>query len=346
MKIDKYTEIFNVGERHFLFNFKTGAMDEVEEYLINEFGELKNKGSFTSRQCKLKESLLEEMAERGYITYYSDKEEEDERRWLLEGYKEKAINEKKTASLLIDAIVGRRWCCCDDAGVWENEVASLSLDRSKIGNILNAICAGKLADEVNLWLLMKNREDDLLWLKEEAGKKGVTIRNIYTYARDEAELLDIKTNKQSIIPSFGTINIKYKPQKWSYLSFSRKNGKDITEQRRAIFLENHPFFCPFIYRTFFVDMENNVSHCVKKLAEGEKIGNLDIGMGQLTLKHGWGREQFTSLCDQGESCICAISCQKSCSYLSHIYEAPRVGNECNIASAVKRVICEKIKSMM
>ena len=78
MRIDKFTEIFNIEEKYFLANFRTGAVDEVENYIIKEINKLKEKGSFTPPECGLKESLIEEMIERGYITYYSDNEEADE----------------------------------------------------------------------------------------------------------------------------------------------------------------------------------------------------------------------------------------------------------------------------
>ena len=95
MRIDRFTEIVNIDDRVFLFNIKTGAMDEVNTHIANELLKLQRKGSFTPLECNLKESLIEEMIDRGYITYYSDREETDERKWFLAKHKEKAKKEEK-----------------------------------------------------------------------------------------------------------------------------------------------------------------------------------------------------------------------------------------------------------
>ncbi len=41
MRISKFTEIFKVQGRNYLFNFGTGAIDEVEDYLIEEIKRLR-----------------------------------------------------------------------------------------------------------------------------------------------------------------------------------------------------------------------------------------------------------------------------------------------------------------
>lgn len=180
MKIDKFTEIFYLEKIKFLVNFKTGAIDVVEDFIINEINRLKKKGSFTPLDCELQESLIEEMIKRGYITYYSDREEADERRWAFERYKEKAKKEKKTISILLDSIVGKKWCSSEtdstlrDVSSFDN----LPMSKDEFENILKAINKEKLADEIELWLMLKSRINDWVWIKEEIDKNGLKIKNL------------------------------------------------------------------------------------------------------------------------------------------------------------------------
>ena len=108
MRIDKFTEIVNYKRRHFLFNSLSGAIDEVDREVIEKIMSLSNAGSFTPLESGLKEAFINYMIERGYITCYSDIEEDDEKKWFFEKYKERIKKEKKTASIVLDSIVAKK----------------------------------------------------------------------------------------------------------------------------------------------------------------------------------------------------------------------------------------------
>lgn len=340
MRIDRFTEIFIVEGRTFLVNFRTGAIDEVEDSIIKEINKLKKKGSFTPLECGLKEPLIEEMIERGYITYYSDKEEADEIKWSVERYKEKAKKGEKTASILLDSSVGRKWCY---SAKYSEDI---SMNRVETENILRAISKGNLADEIDLWLNIKDRELEWTWIKGEAGKNGLKIKNLYTFAKNETELEEIKNWLKNSILFPITINVKYKPEDFVYISLFKQEMENIYEKKRVTFIAKHPLFCPFIYRTFFIDKKGNISYCVKKFVDGDKTGRIDIVTGELNLENGWSKGIFSAFCDKYNDCIYSIYCRKICAFLNCSYEDQKSGDECNIISTIKRVMEEKIRSMM
>lgn len=337
MRIDRFTEIVNIDDRVFLFNIKTGAMDEVNTHIANELLKLQRKGSFTPLECNLKESLIEEMIDRGYITYYSDREETDERKWFLAKHKEKAKKEEKTASLLLDNVVGNNWCYKDSS------IENLAMGKIKFVDLLKNIGNNDLTNKIDLWLLLQNRIDDWEWIDREVSINGLKINSLFTIVKNKTELEEIK-NWIKITPSAPTVvHIKYEKEEFGYFTFTKVDNKIINKENNIIFLSKHPFFCPFIYKTFFVDGSGNISYCVKKLINKEQIGKIDSTTRKITFEHGWGEKLFTANCDKSDSCIYSIYCSNMCPYLNSIYKN---GDECSLVQLFESLLVKKIKCMM
>jgi len=241
---------------------------------------------------------------------------------------------------LLDSIVGDKWCF--SPGIAKN----ISMNKAETENILRVISKGKLTNEIDLWLVIKERKSEWVWLKEEADKNSLSIKNLYTVAKNGTELKDIKDWVKISISFPVTINVKYEPENFVYISLFKTDERTIYEKRRITFLQNHPFFCPFIYRTFFVDKKGNISYCVKKLINGEKIGSIEVAMGEMNLKNGWSKELFTPLCEKSEKCIYSIYCQKMCPFLSDLYKDKKKEDDCTVSTEIRKVLKEKIRSMM
>ncbi len=103
------------------------------------------------------------MLKRGYIVYYSESEEEEQTKWAFEKYKEMIKKERKTVSILVDSVVGDRWCSITTREYLKN---NFSMDREKFTNILRAINNEKLASEVSIWFNVVDRIDEWLWISK------------------------------------------------------------------------------------------------------------------------------------------------------------------------------------
>lgn len=339
MRIDRFTKIVNIENSFFVCNIKTGAIDAIDKFIADELDRLTIKNSFTPLECNLKEQLLEEMINRGYLTYYSEKEEIDERKWLLEKYKEKVKKEEKTISLILDNVVVRNWCYKTDS------VENSSIGKFELVKLLKYINNKKLANKIDLWLLLKNRITDWKWIVREVNKNNLMMNSLFTIVKDPIELEDISTWLKSTATAPKVLQVKYENNEDEYIALTMDDSNTITVQNNTLFLNKHPFFCPFIYRTFFIDKNCNLSYCMKKLLHEEKVILNNSALPKYTLLSGWSKELFSTNCEEPNGCIFSIYCSKMCSYLGSINNN-RNSKDCNLIYLFNSLLEKKIKSMV
>ncbi len=174
--------------------------------------------------------------------------------------------------------------------------------------------------------------------KQEAEIRGIVI----TIAEDECEVKEIRNWLMRFISSPIVINIKYGWDDFSYLSIHRLNDGRTIEEEKVVFLETHPFFCPFLYKTFFIDSEGKVSYCIRKLVNGDFIGKIDITTGQVSYNDGWGEGLFKSFCDD-KRCIYYLYCQRLCPFLNDFLKGE---DKCGVHFIIRDILQEKIKRMV
>jgi len=334
MRVDKFTRIIKIENENFLCNTKTGAIDEVDKFTANEVDRLQLIKSFTPLECNLSESLIEDLIERGYITYYSDKEETDEREWFLEKHREKAKKTEKTASILLDSVIGNNWCY-EDA-----KLENLAMIKANFISLLKTISNKKLTNKIDLWLVLKDRINDWEWINNNVNKNGFSINSIYTIIKSEAELKKILTWFKTTPNTPKLLNIKYEEEDFKYFTLIKNNDNRIAKKDNVIFMGKHPFFCPFIYRTFFINESGSISYCVKKL-----VNVIDTMVKEITFENGWSKELFAHNCNEPDNCAYSIYCTKICSHLTSNYKSKN-NNECNLVPIFDNLITEKIKSMV
>lgn len=338
MRIDKFTKIINLKNKVFVCNVKTGAMDEIDPSIANEINKLEPLNSFTPLETNLKESLIEDMIDRGYITYYSDKEETDERKWFLEKFKEKAKKAEKTASILLDDMIGNNWCYTDSF------TENLTMDKIDFINLLKDIYNKNLAGKIDLWLLLKNRISDWEPIARNVNENGLIINSLFTILKDKTELIEIINWIKNTPSAPRIVNVKYEKKESEYSTITKTNDEIIIKNNKSIFMNNYAFFCPFIYKTFFLDRNGNISYCIKKLINKEQIGNIIFADHTKELKNGhrWSEKLFTAICDKPDSCIYSIYCSKMCPYLISRHESNN-NNECCLLPILDGLLKTKIQ---
>ncbi len=346
MRVNRHTKTLKIFGNHFLFNSITGAIDEVDDHIVSRLQELEKRGSFSARESGLREPLINQMIERGHITYYCDTEEADEISWLKERLKEKAKKENKTASLLLDSFAGRNWCFSDERNV------NVSMNREEYTKLLNVISAQRLATEVDLWLIIRKRTSDLEWMMEQSHRHGLTVSRMYTVAVDRHELDLIKDRMKGHFSLPVTVNVKYRPMKFGYLSFSNLGDRAVVMRRRMSFLGRHPFFCPFIYKTFLVDKAGRVSYCPKEIGgsgsfpKRNAVGRINVRTGQLSFTGSWSKEMLAPLCGDSAHCDYSLFCNKMCPYLRSLYAGNIDEKKCGIVLFVRKLMEEEIKNIV
>ena len=339
MRIDKFTKIVNLTDSLFICNIKSGAVDAVDKFIVDEIEKLSILKSFTPLESNLKESIIEEMINRGYITYYSEKEETDERKWMLEKHKEKLKKEEKTVSLILDNVVGSCWCYKTDS--FEN----LTVGRLEFVELLKNIKNRKLASKIDLWLLIKNRIKDWAWIVGETSKNDLMINSLYTLIYDNIELKEISDWIRGTPTAPNVVQIKCENKNGTYLTFSKEDSKTIHVTNNIFFMSKHPFFCPLIYKTFFMDNNRNISYCVKKLLNEKEIKQNSITPLKNTPEIRSANGLFSTNCEQSDKCIFSIYCSRMCPYLVSIYNNMTL-EDCNLIPIFNSLLETKIKSMV
>ena len=175
MRIDIFTEFLDINSNKYLINLRTAAVDEIDHSLASHLEKLKSGGSFSSKECNIDDRLLEELLEKGYIINYSDKELYYEKNTLFETYKEKIKLTSKVPSLVLDNVVGMKWC--RDMGNYNDR--NWKLDRDAVENVLNKISHDNRSGEVDVWLDFNTNYMNLQWLKKCVEKRNLQIKKIY-----------------------------------------------------------------------------------------------------------------------------------------------------------------------
>ena len=339
MRVDKFTKIIKMNESHFVCNIKMGTVDAIDNCTADELEKLRLVNSFTPLECNFSESLIGEMINRGYITYYSEKEELDERKWFVEKLKDKSKKQEKTLSLFIDDVVGRNWC------FQSNSNENIYIDRSGIVKILKDINNQKLARKIDLWLLLIDRKNDWDLIVHNINENKLLINSLYTIIDNDEEIKKISSWMISKVTAPKIINVKYKNSKAEYLTLEKEVNNIIKVKSNLLFINKHPFFCPFLYITFFVDKNFNISYCGKKLLCDKELFENKITFHETEYAKGRGNDISAQVCENPESCIYSIYCNKMCPYLLSLYNDSNNGY-CSLIPLFDSLLESKIKSMV
>lgn len=342
MRVDIFTEWVSIDDKNYIINLRTNAVDEVDASLATQLQNLKKQGSFSNVDSTIEESTLEKLISKGYVINYSDKELACEKNMLFESHKEKLKISKKVPSLLLDNSVGKKWCMNRE----EEQERIGDIDNHKLVSILSKLKTISIEKEVDIWFDFNLNNLNLSTINGWIEQSGLKIRSIYTTVKTQNESQKIKADFNALGLAGIMLNIKKINDELTYHSIApNKDLATLKKVKRLTFCQDPLFFCPFIYRTFFINLQGDIHYCARQPfnEESDRINIFE----ETPHNNTWNSGMFDEFCEREQkNCPYSFYCAKMCAYQENAFQQNNGYDNCQLSRTLKMIVKKKIENLL
>lgn len=231
MRICDYTKWAVINGNAYIYHLVHGTLSEIPLDLLDYFEKLREKGSFSQAEWEYSLSILENSTQQGYITCYGPKEAEREYSKIIEKRKDNVLMGKKNVVLVLEKKYADRLCWRkkDEPEKKTREDIVTTFDKEKLVSLARQLKKTKMStlsvlsgDEANACLGGLIRT-----LKEE----GISLKKVISVSALDGYMVDEYIFSSEMIQNFD------------------------------IFKRTWVAFCPFIYKTVFIDLNGGMDFC-------------------------------------------------------------------------------------
>jgi len=243
MRICDYAKWAVIDGKAYIYHLVHGTLSEITLDLMEYFKELREKGSFSQAEWERSPSILENSTKQGYITCYGSKEAEREYSKIIEKRRDNVIMGGKNVVLVLEKKDADRLCWRrkDDLEKKNREEIVNNSDKQKLVNLARQLKEAEmskisvLGDEANTCL-----GGIIKALKEE----GISLERVISPSTLNGHKVDEYIFSSTMIQNFN------------------------------IFKRKWVAFCPFIYKTVFIDLNGGMDFCPLCVGKRNIYGSL------------------------------------------------------------------------